>query len=846
VRLAVTAQSVDELNRKLGMLRSALESQVPRDFLAQAGIFLAGPESPLRGAPVAITFPGQGGQYPNMLRELAADHPVVRQTLDEGDAAYRALCGRALTDSFFTDDPGHYRQRDEDIHAAVLLANVALYRLLVSLGFDPDVLIGQSAGELAALVAAESLSLADGLAAIRARTLAVLNLPLKDPGQMAALSCAAEEVPSLLAGLPGYATLAADNGPRACIVSADSVALSALVARCRERNLECSVLAVSHGYHSQLIAAARRPYEEALRALRFQPPRKEIVSTIDARPYAGRSLGTLPAFLASQFVEPVRLRAALREAHAHGARVFLEAGPKWSLTQFTRESLRDVPHGAMASTHPKVGEREQLQRLLGFCFVHQVGAYRQPFQGVSMLKHTPSPQPPSPAARPLDAERALMELPLGGVLSPESVRRVASALGARFGVDATGARPEDLTTFDAVVHWVERRVGAGRQAAPVQGQDAASVEAEVQRVLLGHAVTKTGYPEDMLGLDLDLEADLGIDTVKQVDIFAKTREHFGLERDPNLALRDFNTLRKVVVHLRDRILTGGARAGSGGGSTALTANGSYPSAPIYPSASVQPSAPIHTGAPGDPSASVASVHPERRPQPAVEGPPVSFTPPSPAPPNGAHRHTDAVPLPSATPSTHLEAEVHRVLLGHAVAKTGYPEDMLGLDLDLEADLGIDTVKQVDIFAKTREHFGLERDPNLALRDFNTLRKVIAHIAERARQAPSRAAPAAQPTPSALSAAPFSPPPSAPPSHGAMGDGAGGNGHSGGAQSSQPGSRVQQTLMSMRLTQELGLSEQEKHALVEALANRLGRSPAAISIDTLEGLIRAFGGAGTKP
>ena len=38
---------------------------------------------------------------------------------------------------------------------------------------------------------------------------------------------------------------------------------------------------------------------------------------------------------------------------------------------------------------------------------------------------------------------------------------------------------------------------------------------------------QTGYPADMLDLDLDLEADLGIDTVKQAEVFARIREATG-------------------------------------------------------------------------------------------------------------------------------------------------------------------------------------------------------------------------------------------------------------------------------------------------------------------------------
>ena len=66
---------------------------------------------------------------------------------------------------------------------------------------------------------------------------------------------------------------------------------------------------------------------------------------------------------------------------------------------------------------------------------------------------------------------------------------------------------------------------------------------------------KTGYPADMLDLDLDLEADLGIDTVKQAEVFALIRERFGIERDDKLKLRDYPTLTHVIGFVRDRAAT---------------------------------------------------------------------------------------------------------------------------------------------------------------------------------------------------------------------------------------------------------------------------------------------------
>jgi acyl transferase domain-containing protein len=79
--------------------------------------------------------------------------------------------------------------------------------------------------------------------------------------------------------------------------------------------------------------------------------------------------------------------------------------------------------------------------------------------------------------------------------------------------------------------------------------------------------------------------------------------------------------------------------------------------------------------------------------------------------------------------------------------TGYPRDLLDLDLDLEADLGVDTVKQAEVFAAVRERFAISRQDNLRLRDFPTLAHVIGFVHDNAAPAPPAAAgpvPAAEP------------------------------------------------------------------------------------------------------
>jgi acyl transferase domain-containing protein/NAD(P)-dependent dehydrogenase (short-subunit alcohol dehydrogenase family)/acyl carrier protein len=197
-------------------------------------------------------------------------------------------------------------------------------------------------------------------------------------------------------------------------------------------------------------------------------------------------------------------------------------------------------------------------------------------------------------------------------------------------------------------------------------------EDPVKEKLLEIVVQKTGYPKEMLDLDLDLEADLGIDTVKQAELFAAVREMYNIPRDEKRKLRDYPTLAHVIRF----------------------------------------------------------VH-EQRPDPAREQtPPKTASTPgavnSPAP-----RMTAAAEMIEAHKDT--EDSVKDTVLRIVSEKTGYPSDMLDLGLDLEADLGIDTVKQAEMFAAVRAEFDIPRDEHLKLRDFPTLEHVIRFAQDRRKR-----------------------------------------------------------------------------------------------------------------
>ncbi|HEX8706364.1 MAG TPA: beta-ketoacyl synthase N-terminal-like domain-containing protein [Myxococcaceae bacterium] len=375
-RFAMTLPKGPAVGKALERARRLLASD-GAPSLPEQGIFFYDDRDSrqLHRGKVAVVFPGQGPQYVNMLRELAAEYPVVARTFAEADSAFEAMTGRRLTDTFWVA-PGTestYRQDDDTAHAAVFLVNVALFRLIRSWGIRVDVLLGQSSGEYAALAASGMLSLEQGLRAIYKRTLAVTRLPVTSPGLMASISGDFDRIRQVFREAPGYVTVAAENAPGQGIVAGDIPAVEYVMRWCTANGFEVRALPVSHAYHTQLIAKAMPTFRAELQQLSWADPQLPVLSSTHGRYYPAQVQAELmPRHLALQYVLPLQFWRHVRQLHDDGVRIFIESGPKWSLTAFIQATLKGDPYVAQASNHPKTGEVEQFQRLLAFSHVHHL------------------------------------------------------------------------------------------------------------------------------------------------------------------------------------------------------------------------------------------------------------------------------------------------------------------------------------------------------------------------------------------------------------------------------------------------------------------------------------------
>ncbi|HKU22732.1 MAG TPA: SDR family NAD(P)-dependent oxidoreductase [Terriglobales bacterium] len=300
---------------------------------------------------------------------------------------------------------------------------------------------------------------------------------------------------------------------------------------------------------------------------------------------------------------------------------------------------------------------------------------------------------------------------------------------------------------------------------PVPNSKPSSEGDGVKERVLAVVAEKTGYPVDMLDLDLDLEADLGVDTVKQAEVFAAVREAYAIPRDEKLRLRDFSTLAHVIrfVHER-RPKTAAVKASTpiaevqqpkvAAPPAAETSDvkerildlvvekTGYPKEMLELDLDLEADLGIDTVKQAEMFAVIREIYNiprdesrklrdyptlahamrfvfEKRPELAS----ASLTP--------IVEQTPTIPASvAAAAQAASDDAIKEKVLEIVAEKTGYPKDMLDLDLDLEADLGIDTVKQAEMFAAVRAAYNIPREENLKLRDFPTLASVIKFAHDR--------------------------------------------------------------------------------------------------------------------
>ncbi|MFS8098535.1 SDR family oxidoreductase [Lentzea alba] len=579
----------------------------------QAADATPGPVADATPGRLAFLFPGQGSQRVGMLADLFVHFPEVQHLLHLPDAPAEAIFPGTAFDEAGAEAQAAALKDTRVAQPALGVAGLAVHHLLTRLGITPDLVAGHSYGELTALAAAGSFDAPTLLKLSRARAEAILKSAKGDPGTMAAVTATAAEVePHLTEGV----VIANHNSPDQVVISGVTEAVNEAVKALRNAGLTVKPIEVACAFHSPVIAGAGTLFAETLAEAKISEPKLPVWSNRTAGQYHAPPREEL----ALQVGAPVRFVDQIEDMYAAGARTFVEVGPGTVLGRLTAKILGERPHTVVQTDGGLKGFLGAIANLAVSGVDVRTGWL---FAGRA--------QEPAKTAKPgwtVDGQfvRTADGNYLPGGLAPAELVEIDV--------------PQQIVNQDALIAEflrANREIVAaqrdvllahlGNPPAPVQApltvpalpapqpeQQPEPRPKNITTTVLEVIADRTGYPVDMIEPDLDLEADLSIDSIKRTEIAGELTQRLGVPDDQLDELSKQRTAQAIASWLEAHV-------------------------------------------------------------------------------------TSEPPVQDAT-TTVLEVIADR---------TGYPVDMIEPDLDLEADLSIDSIKRTEIAGELIQRLGLSDD-----------------------------------------------------------------------------------------------------------------------------------------
>ncbi|HTM21497.1 MAG TPA: type I polyketide synthase, partial [Kofleriaceae bacterium] len=539
--------------RRVDPVRAALVASSRDELCAALDKVAAAPR--LEGG-IALVFPGQGAQAPDLCRDLWQRYPWFRARLEEVAAAAEGVVGRSLLDVLYpARDPEQsieLLRRTEICQPALAAVELALAGFLARLGVAGDLAMGHSLGEFVAAAAAGALAAEDTvrLVAERGRLMAELD---GDAGAMAALATDRAGAGELVDGTG--AVLANLNHPRQVVASGASAAIDRVVERAEAAGVRATRLPVSHAFHSPLVAPMADRFRALLDRAAIAAPARRVVSCA-GEPAVVEDAAALRERLAGHAVSAIDFAGGVRAAYQAGARAFIQVGAGAALVPMINATLAADGHTAMVLAVAPADVSGGAGLLSALAQLWNAGvplAAEALFEGPEGINARLITLPTSPlATRPFWLLRAPAD--------PPPLPELGAAGAAEAPADVMDLFRRQLDVIEGQLsvlrsHGIEAPPlrEAPAPLAPSAESPAAQpvAAADLEKRLVDIVARVSALPAASVPVSARLASDLGLDSLMMVELAAAIQEGFGLpEVSSELIDRD-TTVQELAARLAE-------------------------------------------------------------------------------------------------------------------------------------------------------------------------------------------------------------------------------------------------------------------------------------------------------
>ncbi|MCK7501610.1 MAG: acyltransferase domain-containing protein [Comamonadaceae bacterium] len=391
---------------------------------------------------------------------------------------------------------------------AVFVGGIAMHKLLVSLGVEPDAMVGHSSGESAALAAsganpaATPAELAECIARHHAVYRELLDADRIPTGALLAVGALPPaSVAEVLEGCGGEVVVAMDNCGNQIVLFGAPERIADVQRRLTALGAICMLLPFDRGYHTPAFAHVSEAFAKYYADIGVGAPRVPLYScaSVDLFPQQAEAVRELAA---AQWSRTVRFRETVLRMHDDGVRLFVEVGPSGNLSAFVGDILIERDALALATNQRRRSGVEQLLATLGRLWVAGRGPVLERLFGqrairpVDLAGAAPTRQRPlldntMPMVRLADADQARVRELLAAPAQPAAAPAAAPA--DMSGGDARTPEPAPVAAAAAA----EPAAGGDDRAAAMAG-DRAAVMADYFELMRGFLDSQSALMERLV------------------------------------------------------------------------------------------------------------------------------------------------------------------------------------------------------------------------------------------------------------------------------------------------------------------------------------------------------------